>query len=51
MGSLGRLPRTEQEMTEMANQADALWVLVAAAMVFLMQAGFLSFEVGSVAMR
>lgn len=35
-------------MSELMVSVDALWVIVAAAMVFLMQAGFLAFEVGCV---
>jgi Amt family ammonium transporter len=34
-----------------ANDTDRLWVLLAAALVFLMQAGFLAFEVGCVRPR
>lgn len=35
-------------MSDLAVSVDALWVLVAASFVFLMQAGFLAFEVGCV---
>ena len=35
-----------QSVSSNAINIDALWVLIAAALVFLMQAGFLCFEVG-----
>jgi len=37
-----------EQYTELSQHLDILWVLVAAAMVFLMQAGFLVFELGLV---
>ncbi|MBT33129.1 MAG: ammonium transporter [Thalassobius sp.] len=37
-----------QELIELAGKIDAIWVLIAAALVFLMQAGFKCLEVGLV---
>ncbi|UZR99052.1 ammonium transporter [Chondrinema litorale] len=37
-----------QEFIELAGKIDAIWVLIAAALVFLMQAGFKCLEVGLV---
>ena len=37
-----------QELIELASKIDAIWVLIAAALVFLMQAGFKCLEVGLV---
>jgi len=41
-------PQSENVISVSKNSLDALWVLIAAALVFLMQAGFKSLEVGLV---